>query len=360
MKIYVYPADETGCGLHRLIWPAEQLKRDGHDITIVLPKDRNAAFSGMLNTDGNLTDVRVPEDAEVIVLQRITHRHIVQAIRLLRKRGVAVVVDMDDDLSTIHPSNPAFAAMHPKFGANKDHSWRHAQAACEAATLVTVSTNALLRRYAAHGRGRILYNCVPERYLVMPRVDSTVVGWAGSTHSHPDDLQAMGTAIAQLERITGTPFHVVGDGIGVRSALHLDYDPVTVGPQDPLVGWPGEIAKLGIGVAPLADTLFNAGKSWLKPLEFAALGVPCVVSPSPEYLRLHRLGVGRVARKSRQWLTLLRQLIESQNTRDELSLAGREVACNWTVEGNAWRWGEAWSDAFHVETDTVLSGNAIV
>jgi len=354
VKTYVYPADEHGCGYHRLIWPARQLHADGHDVVIVMPKDRNAAFQGRVDADGKLVDVQVPEDADMIILQRITHKHLVDAIGMLRRRGIAVVIDMDDDLAAVNPNNPAFAAMHPVFGASKDHNWQYAQRACEEATFVTVSTDALLTRYAPHGRGRILYNCVPARYLAVERVDSTVVGWAGSTHSHPDDLQATGTALAQLSRDTGTPFHVVGDGIGVRDALRLDVEPTNTGPQDPLVGWPAEVAKLGVGVAPLAATKFNDGKSWLKPLEYAALGVPWVASPSPEYLRFHRLGVGLIADKPKRWLRHLRSLVESRDARDELSGRGREIAANWTTEGNTWRWAEAWADAF--ETERRLAG----
>src|SRR5690606_28606720 len=40
MKIYVYPADEYGCGYYRLIWPAQALQAQGHDIQIVMPKQR--------------------------------------------------------------------------------------------------------------------------------------------------------------------------------------------------------------------------------------------------------------------------------------------------------------------------------
>lgn len=348
MRTYVYPADEFGCGYHRLIWPAEKLRRDGHDVIIVRPRDRNAAFQGSLDAQGKLSDVRIPPDADVVVLQRITHKHLVDAIDILRRRGVAVVIDMDDDLAAVNPNNPAFAAMHPVHGASRDHNWQYAQRACEAASYVTVSTDALLPRYAPHGRGEVLYNCVPARYLDVPRVDSTVVGWAGSTHSHPDDLQVAGTALAQLARENG-PFHVVGDGVGVRSALLLDHEPTVTGPQDPLTGWPREIARLGVGVAPLATTKFNAAKSWLKPLEYAALGVPCVMSPSPEYARLNEQGVGRLASKPKQWLRHLRALIADPQLRESLSVAGRDVASRWTVERNAVRWADAWEKAYAVE-----------
>lgn len=344
MKVYVIPADEQGCGLHRLIWAALCLKSREYDVRIISPQRRATFLRGALNVSGKMVDVHVPPDADVIVLQRITHRHLVDAIPLIQRKGIAVVIDMDDDLAAIDPRNPAFAAMHPKNAVSPDHSWHFAQLACEAASYVTVSTPELLMRYAPHNRGEVLFNCIPERYLKMEHTDSTTIGWAGSVHSHPDDLQATGTAISQVTS-PSNPFHVVGPPDGVRSALSLAYDPTGTGPLDPQKGWPIGVNSLGIGIAPLATSKFNRSKSWLKPLEYAALGVPCVMSDLPEYARLNQLGVGRLARKPKQWVRYLRELLEDRNARDTLARRGREVAAGWTIEGNAEKWWGAWEAA---------------
>lgn len=347
MKIYAYPADEQGCGLHRIIWPALTLRGRGHDVVIVSPKARSNFLQGHLNTAGQLVDVTIPSDADVIVMQRITHRHLADAIPIMRKRGVAVVIDMDDDLASIDPRNPAFTAMHPKSGKHPDHSWLFAQRACDNATLVTVSTPSLLRRYARHGRGHVLFNCIPQRYLAMPHDDtSAVIGWGGSVHSHPDDLQTVGPAVSVVCRELGQQFKMIGPGEGVREALNLEQDPDATGPLDPQTEWPAGMNSLGIGIAPLADTIFNESKSWLKPLEYAALGVPCVMSPSAEYTRLHKRGVGySLPRKPRQWLSALRELTASQSLREEVAGRGRDVAAELTVEKNAPAWLEAWERA---------------
>lgn len=342
VKIYVYPADEAGCGLHRIIWPALTLKGRGYDITIVSPQARSNFMQGHLNRDGKLVDVTVPKDADVIVLQRITHRHLVDAIPIIRKRGIAVVIDMDDDLASVDPRNPAFALMHPKNKKQPDHSWIFAQRACDVATLVTVSTPSLLERYGKHGRGHVLFNCIPERYLRMEHVDSAQIGWAGSVHSHPDDLQQVGSAVSQVCRATGLPFRMVGPEDGVRAALGLDHDPDATGPLDPTEGWPKGVNSIGVGIAPLNDTIFNRSKSWLKPLEYAALGVPCVMSPSDEYLRLNGAGVGLIAQKPKQWRKHLINLTSSVDMRTELAERGRRVAAGMTIEGNAQRWWQAW------------------
>lgn len=348
MRTYVYPADMTGCGYYRLIWAAEHLRSTGHDVRVVTPNLRNASFRATLDAHGNMVDVHVPEDADVIVLQRITHKYLVDAIKILRSRGIAVVIDMDDDLSAINPNNPAFREMHPTLAANKDHNWQNAQRACDIASYVTVSTPALLERYAVHGRGHVLYNCVPQRYLDVERVDSDVIGWGGSVHSHPDDLQVAGIGVAQVATREGE-FRVVGPREGVRSALRLNFEPNASGPVEILNEWPRNVAQLGIGIAPLSDTRFNAAKSWLKPLEYSALGVPWVASPRVEYRRLHERGVGLLAEKPKQWAARLRELRSSVTLRAEMSQRGREVARELTIEGNAWRWYEAWTQAYKIE-----------
>jgi len=109
--------------------------------------------------------------------------------------------------------------------------------------------------------------------------------------------------------------------------------------------WPAGVAKLGVGIAPLADTRFNKSKSFLKPLEMSALGVPWVASPRAEYVRLHRKGVGALADTPRRWHKELSRLLSSPRLRAERAEAGRAVAETMRVRDNAWRWIEAWERA---------------
>lgn len=343
MKVYVFPADEHGCGHYRLIWPAQELQRQGYAVEIISSQDRDRAIQARV--DGNrLVSVTVAQDADVIVFQRVTHRYLVQAISLLRQNGIVVVVDMDDDLTCIHPANPAFHMLHPS-SPYADHSWQNTLLACEAATLVTTSTPALLDRYAKHGRGRVLYNMVPKMFLDVPHEDSNVIGWAGSVHSHPSDLQVMGSAPAQLMQL-GAKFKIAGPEAGVHQALGLSthFTVESTGNVD-IDAWPLAVNTIGVGVAPLADTRFNAAKSWLKLLEYGALGIPAVASPRAEYRRLNKLGVGWLADKPSEWKAKLRTLVVSQDARIELGMRSREAVAKQTIEENAWRWWEAWSNA---------------
>lgn len=348
MKTYVFPADVAGCGLYRMIWPARALQAAGHDVTLVLPHERGKLLSAEMDMQDRIVNVITPE-CDVIVFQRVTHRRIAEAIPIIQRKGITVIIDMDDDLARIHPGNPAFTLLHPKTlrdPRTADHSWQNVQRACDLADYVTVSTPALLNRYARHGRGEVVYNYVPESYLTVPHRDSSVVGWGGSLHSHPDDLQVTGPAVQRHVR-DGGGFMVAGSGDGVSRTLNLgDYEMNVTGVTDPGKPWAEALTQLGIGIAPLADTRFNEAKSWLKPLEYSSVGLPWVASPRAEYVRLHKTyGIGLLAKTPNDWYRQLKRLAGNLTLRSELGAAARVAATGLTIEKHADEWLNAWTNA---------------
>lgn len=362
MKVYIYPADRFGCGALRAIWVGQALALQGHDAVVVPPDaagtrtalgmiSQGNGLEGKVDASGRTVAVSAPDDADVIVLQRVTHAGLAGAIPIWRRCGIAVVVDIDDDLSAIHPSNPAWAGLHPKTG-KKGFSWLTAEQACADATLVTVSTPALLARYAPHGRGIVVPNTVPAEYFSIGeraqamRSGPPVVGWGGSVGSHPDDLQAVGGAI-ERHVADGGRFTVVGPQEGVARALGLGESGWKATGGVSLAEWPATLAReLSVGLAPLADTRFNAAKSWLKPLEYAALGIPSVVSPRAEYRRLRdQHGIGVIASKPKDWIKAIRKLTTDDAWRRDVAEIGRFGASQLILENNAWRWWEAWAAA---------------
>lgn len=343
----MYPADSAGCGSFRLIWPGQYT--GSADVTVLGPEQRDLRLK---MTGERVVDV-LDVSADVYVFQRLTHSRMAQAVSVLRSKGVAVVVDVDDDLSSIHPSNPAHDAYHPRRG-DPNHSWANLKQACQDATLVTASTPALLNVYARHGRGQVLYNYLPDHYYGLPRTDSDAIGWPAALQSHPDDPSATGAAIARLNDRRGA-FRVVGGPAGTGAAFGLPEDPPGLSQPAGLMEWPGVVAELGIGIAPLADTRFNACKSWLKPLELSALGVPWVASPRTEYERLYKYGLmqgyvmGDLADNSRRWYQKLDRLRRSEALRAERSEAGRQVAETLRLRHHAWRWLDAWETALRIQ-----------
>jgi hypothetical protein len=302
-----------------------------------------------MSPDGEVVRVALPADVDVVVVQRVTHKHLVSVLRYLRNHTrVATVLDIDDDLSAVHPANPAWQALHPR--TSNDHSWNHLKAAAQLANMVVVSSDALAARYAPHGRVRVVHNYLPDRYYGYERQDSDLLGWPASLHSHPDDPAVTRGAVGRLVA-DGARFTVFGEPAGVGRAFGLPEDPPSAGIV-PLQEWPAAVGRLGIGVVPLADSRFNHGKSWLKGLEMAAVGVPFVASPRPEYLRLHRLGAGLLAKdKGADWYRQLRKLRESPGLREELSGRGREVAEGLRLRDHAGEHLAAWEAALAHQRD---------
>lgn len=344
MKVVVYPADLGGCGYYRLIWPSKVLQKAGHDVTIIHPKNRNK-ISGNTDDTGRLIGVNIPKGADVMVFQRVTSKNIIDAIDIMQDNGIAVVLDVDDDMSVIHPSNPAWAALHPKNEATLEYNWNHAARSYDRAAHVTVSSSALLRKYAGHGRGTILHNFVPQIMTEIPHIEqANMIGWGGSMHSHPDDPQVTGNAMNRLVR-EGYRFQIVGPPHGTRRAFSLDEDPLSTGPI-PIENYCHTLGRLSVGIAPLNDTKFNAAKSWLKMLEYAAVGVPCIGSPRPEYVRLNKMGIGLLAETPRDWYRHGRRLLDDFNLRMDMSQRGRDIVReHLTIEANAHLWWEAWTKA---------------
>lgn len=341
MKVLVYPSDRFGCGSFRAIWPGQYCATAGHDVEVVRAQDRRVRLVMEGNT---VRDVLV--EADVVVLQRVTHTYMAQAVAVMRAKGIAVVVDVDDDLSSIHPSNPAWEMHRPGRG---PHSWHNLAAACRAASLVTVSTPALLGVYAKHGRGQVLPNYLPDSYYGLTRVDSDVIGWPGSIHSHPNDPEVVGGSVARLVD-EGAQFVMRGDSTGAGRAFGLAQDPPGGGVS--IEEWPRAVASIGVGIAPLADTRFNQCKSALKPMEMSACGVPWVASPRAEYKRLHEMGAGVLADRPRTWYRELKRLHGSAALRQEMSEAGRAVAEQLRLSQNSWRWMDAWTRAYEMQQAT--------
>lgn len=340
----VYPADPWGCGHYRLIWPAEALQAQGHDVEIVYPKNPSGMI-GHFDKQSNVYRVEVKPEAEadVFVFQRPTNKLMAGMVERLVEQGRRVVIDMDDDLSTIHPGNLAFKRLHPKYSPR--NNWQWAAHACKIATRVTVSTDGLVPRYGAHGRVKVLRNHIPRSFLEVPRPqkEEPVWGWSGTLTSHPNDVPMLRGVVDQLRPY---PFHVVGDPTGIAKAVGTRGEISATGVL-PLEEWPKRLVHLDVGVAPLADTRFNRCKSWLKPLEYAAAGVPWVASDRFEYRRFWNETQGGTivaGDRSREWVKRVRDLLRNHTYRQEQSEKARSAAAQFTIEDNAWLWWEAWTD----------------
>lgn len=345
MKINAYPADVGGCGMNRVIWPGEALAAQGADVTVIradepIEHQIQAVWVDTGDNDRRVVDVIAP-DADIVVLQRPLTDTLVAAVRILQARGVLVVIDIDDDFEALNPRNVSFRTVHPKLSPRRN--WKHLAEACRIADWVVVSTPTLAQVYGSHGRCTVVPNCVPAYYLdyARPWHDGVWVGWSGSTLTHPDDLQVTKGAIRRAMAGTEATFAVVGEGKGVQKALDLAVPPRASGWQEIDI-YPQMMAEFDVGIVPLEQSRFNEAKSALKLMEFSALGVAAVGSPTSENLRMAAEGVGLIAHNPRQWQGLVRRLIVDEPFRLEVAARSREAMRSHTHELRAERWLDAW------------------
>jgi glycosyltransferase involved in cell wall biosynthesis len=340
VRVEAHPTSD-GCGLIRLRYPVEVLADQGADVV--------AARSPLI-AEGTSSPVfgrqthRVRTDADVIVLQRPMDREVIEAIPVMQRQGIAVVVEVDDDFTALPAGHPARKLTAPLVNATHNRKWL--AEACRRADLVTVSTPALAKVYGGHGRVRVIRNLIPASYLtVTAKQRGDVLGWTGSTITHVGDLEVVGSGVRRALDATGARFRVVGTGRNVGTQLDLGGRPIDSTGWVPLREYPQAYARLDVAIAPLQPSAFNEAKSALKVLEAAALGVACVASPTSEYIRAGSLGLCMIADTPALWGLALTDLLELDEYRADVAGAARAAAAQLTYEAHAGQWWDAWTEA---------------
>jgi hypothetical protein len=324
---------------YRVEEPARAIRESGADVEL-------RVTLGLATTvrDDEVVDVDAG-GADVVVVQLPKTIPMLQTIRLLQDKGVAVVVEADDLLSGV-----PYGHMGHNSLVRGGMARVFAECAREA-DLVTVSTPGLLEEYAPHGRGVVVPNALHRSIAELPPAyerDPAVlaVGWTGNVLGHPYDLQEMGSGLRQaLDRTRGrSRFVVLGQKFDAKTRLGLAAEP------DEILWLPDTyeyLARMGevfdIGIAPLRMDRFNECKSWLKPLEYSARGVFCVRARTPEY---ERLGLGLPAKSPKDWAKWIATGVEDADRRRELAAAARDkVLAGHLTEHTAPRWVDAWRTA---------------
>jgi glycosyltransferase involved in cell wall biosynthesis len=347
MRVIAYPSDETGCGTYRVVLPVAAARLAGCDAHLGsegkpgqgLPIQRKII-------NGRMCARPLPIDADVIVLQRPVSQILSEMIPVIQAAGVAVVVEIDDDMARMDSRHPMYGQLNPT--RSPEHNWRWLHVACRLADLVTVTTPALAARYGAHGRVVVLPNRVPARLLDIERhSDGRTVGWAGWTVTHPADLRVTHGGVTAALDSTGGRFLKVGPADDAWKDLNLHAMPETTGPLFDIDDYYRALGRLDVGIVPLQDTQFNRAKSFLKGLEYQACGTPWVASPVDDYLALAAYGAGTLAKdRSRDWQRAIERLLTDETFRAEESERGREIVReHLTLEANGHLWAEAWEAA---------------
>lgn len=187
----------------------------------------------------------------------------------------------------------------------------------------------------------VVPNTVPEWLLAwkMPRRQAPTLGFQCSDSHAPDFTQAtIRSMIRFLNLHSDWHLHVYGANPGALA----NQPGVHHTPWKPSVYEHYRTISLDIGIGPLRDTPFNRGKSALRAIEYAALGIVAVLPDLPIYRGWVEDGVtGRLVDKGRTLAGVLHE-VSDPTTRFTMAKAARARAAQWTTETNIGRWLEAW------------------
>lgn len=345
LKVLALRADAEACGRYRIEYPAAAARAHGVDITV----DHDLPADVIINKDGTteILSLALDQDVNVIIFQRPLIRAFADAIEMAQSQGIACIVELDDDLSTVDRDNQAYWSVHPK--ASPHANYEHLLKAAHTADWVIASTPEIARKFAPHGRASVIRNVLPEWVFDIEKEfsDDIRLGWSGSLATHPHDLPVVGKQIATALRNTNVSFSVLGDATGVQEQLYLTDDiKFHNTPWVPLDDYHTALAfHIDVGIVPLDNIPFNRAKSYLKGLEMAGVGIPFVASPTDEYVWLSEHGAGLIARKPRDWQKHVRRLVTNRDYLLEQSASMRDAVRPFTYENYVGHWIEAWQSA---------------
>jgi glycosyltransferase involved in cell wall biosynthesis len=187
--------------------------------------------------------------------------------------------------------------------------------------------------------------------LVPPPKNDTfpvTIGYLGG-HSHSYDLNIVAPVLENLLNQYGDDITIKFWGIappemisGYPNAEWVDVGLVSY--KDFAAYFVGQTCDLFI--APLVDNEFNRSKSWLKYLEYSAIGIPGIYSRVTPYERIVSHGeTGFLATTHEEWKEFLEQLINDPELRHQLGLRAQEhVKSDWLLSENINKWIATYRD----------------
>lgn len=320
----IYRGDVSNVN-YRAVWPARALQAAGHDVRVSLVRD-DYGF-----------DVKQLQGCDVVHVYRLAGAPIRACVEDLRRRGIAVTWDNDDDLRLLS----AEARRHTGIRAREFQQDSQDQARLlPLVDLVTTTTDLLVERFGLMGAAavsKIPNYLAREQYASAGRHPGLVIGWlAGGEHYADVRLLSMSDVIRRT--LASHPgVRVVTIGVALDVDDHR-YEHVRFVPMPRLAE---HLRRFDIGIAPIADIPMNHARSDVKVKEYAACGAAWLASPRGPYATLGEREGGRLVEDD-GWERALAELLSSSFTRYRL----RRRAARWAKTQCIDQHVGVWIDAF--------------
>lgn len=345
LNVLFVSSDAAGCRHYRMLLPARELYRQGGH-TVLVAGEIVTRASGEIGAPSAEDVRRAAFGFDIVVMQRWMNEEAPDVIRKARACGQVVINDVDDWFFGIPTSNVAFDATHKRSDARSNVE--HYRKVLAASSALTVSTPYLAKRLESLGRPvHVLRNAIDlDRYEPRSVVaGSLIVGWHGHlAHGRTSDLGVLGRVLGPfMKRHEHARFLHIGsegedDATRMADVLGIERDRLLTRPLFHISQMHHKLGGIDIGIAPLDDSPFSLAKSWVKPLEYAAVGHPAVCSDRPEY---RAFGPVALCRTPKDWTEAFERLADPDE-RTKAAVVARARARELDI---ALRWRE-WERAY--------------
>lgn len=310
LRIWGWSADKGGCQAYRIRFPFDAMK-----------EMNSSTIFGV----GGVIPQQAQELADIIVGQRVCNDGPSKLWQRWAREGQKkLVYELDDDLWNVHPSNErAFYFFgNPKIRANM-------KANIQAAHVVTVSTPELAEvvyEKTGHRNIHVVPNAVPAWLLDHKPARNHHVGWGGSATHHGDFGLLRQGMKKFLQHHPGKTFHCIG--MDYASWMKLPAESCHFTKWVPTPEDFFRTIDYRVGVAPLADNVFNRSKSDIKFLELAALGIPTIASDVAPYRSIQDCQTGFLVKNDHEWGRVLKATVDDPDFFAEMGYEAKEYVRN--------------------------------
>jgi hypothetical protein len=326
---------EWNCSQWRVVNPAWGLRRIGIETDEVWIADWGISH---LNKDQR----KRVEGADVVLLQRNAFEGALDALKFWRERDKPVWIDLDDAYQMLPETNNAKRFWHDNAMRFNRNPLEQLREGLSIATGLT-SPNKLILEDWQSPRKLWLPNYVRgEWYANVKRQehDGIIIGW-GASMSHYDSYRYSGVAVALSELCRRrADVRVVVCSNDRTPYEMLDCSPTQKMYQSgvPYTEWPQFVALFDLGIAPLYGE-YDKRRSWLKVIEYACAGVPCIVSDSPAYADCREWPLAMVGPGA--WATALDSALSQLQEAKNIAWGKRfEAALQFSIESQAGVWAK--------------------
>ncbi len=290
----------------------------------------------LLNSNDSLkvSPDNILKNIEGVIFHRAAwNASVAQIVEAANKSNKFLLFDTDDLVFDVQ-SDPSQDKGVGKFGRGQAVALQlQTMQACQG---VITSTDYLKSRVQAlgleavtlrNGYSEQMRRCA-EQTSLRRNADRIVLGYASGTPTHDEDLKLIEEGLYDiLKRYQNVDLHLMGY---IQKPVRLAEFGTRV-QRRPFVSWqelPQRLRDIDINLAPFCpDSDFSKGKSALKYMEAALVGIPTIASPMPAYSNAIESGKnGLLAYNDMQWRDFLQDMIEKPELRQNLGHQAQETA----------------------------------